>query len=104
MGECVKKIRAWLADMPVKARVTFWIFYAILTVYLFCIQYDRFQLWAYFPLLFPLFFIGLYLLGRMEMIGRKKSPTIFLLYHRQPESVSAAPPDVSKDAATEVIE
>lgn len=39
MGECVKKIRAWLADMPVKARVTFWIFYAILTVYLFCIQH-----------------------------------------------------------------
>ena len=100
----MKKIRAWFADMPVKARATFWIFYAILMVYLFVSSMDRFQLWAYFPLLFPLFLIGLYLLGRMEMTGRKKSPTIFLLYHRQPESVSAESPDVSKNAATEGIE
>ena len=100
----MKKIRAWLADMPVKARVTFWIFYAILTVYLFCIQYDRFHLWAYFPLLFPLFFIGLYLLGRMEMTGRKKSPTVFLLYYPQPEPCISGVPGVSKDAAAEDIE
>ena len=45
----VKKIGAGLADMPVKARATFWIFYAILTVYLFCIQYGQISIMGVFP-------------------------------------------------------